>query len=157
MLGEKHASVSIEEEGECRPICKQLRQLLKWYPCELCALARGSRSEPLTWLKKSYFAQRLPISHSGNRCLFSFDNNVNCTHLNDDDGVGNLINVVNKLTRRKNRLLSNSRERGEIIGSYSAEQIGVLNQVGFIHQALSEFASVSWRAKLRSHWREIHF
>ena len=53
MLGEKHASVSIEEEGECRPICKQLRQLIKWYPCELRALARGSRSEPLTWLKKS--------------------------------------------------------------------------------------------------------
>jgi hypothetical protein len=29
MLGEKRAGVSVKEDGECRPVCKQLRQLIK--------------------------------------------------------------------------------------------------------------------------------
>jgi hypothetical protein len=40
-------------------------------------------------------------------------------------------------------LLSNSRQRGEIIGSYSAEQIGIPNKVGFIHETLSPSISVA--------------
>jgi hypothetical protein len=32
MLGEKRAGVAVKKESECRPICKQLRQLIKRYP-----------------------------------------------------------------------------------------------------------------------------
>lgn len=143
MLGEKRAGVSVEKESEWRPVCKQLRQLIKRYPYKLSALARGSGSKPFTWVEKSEFAQRLAVSHRGNRRLFSLDDNVDGTHLNDDDGVGNLITFVNQLTRQENRLLSNSRQRGEIIGSYSAEQIGIPNKVGFIHETLSPSISVA--------------
>lgn len=108
MLGEKRAGVSVKKKGKCRPVGKQLRQLVERYPHKLRALAGRSGGEPFVRLEKSEFAQRLAGSHRDNRRLFSFDDNVDGAHLNDENGVGKLINVVSKLTRQENRLLGDS-------------------------------------------------
>jgi hypothetical protein len=47
----------------------------------------------------------LPIVTAG---ACSFDDNVDRTHFDDDDGVGILVNIINVLTRQKNRLLGDS-------------------------------------------------
>ena len=52
-LGEKRARVSVEEEGECRPVCKQLREFIKRYSYNLRALAGGSGGKSFAWLKKA--------------------------------------------------------------------------------------------------------
>jgi hypothetical protein len=143
MLGEKRASVPVKKKGKCRPLRKQLRQLIERYPHKLRALAGGSGSEPFVRLEKSEFAQRLTGSHRNNRRLFSFDDNVDGAHFNYENGVGTLINVVSKLTRQENCLLSDSQQSREIIGVYPAKQIRTLNHVSLIHQPLSpNFGSV---------------
>jgi hypothetical protein len=73
VLGEKRARVAIEKKREYRLICEQLCQFINRDAQNVSALAYGSRSEPLAWLKESQFAGvwLVPIIATGPVFLFA--------------------------------------------------------------------------------------
>jgi hypothetical protein len=117
MLGKKRRGVSVKNKTETRPLCNQSCQLIERYPQELSALPRERGSDTFTGIKKSKFAQTLAVSHRRERDLFTLRDNIDRTHLDDEDGIGVLTSVINTVARREVFFLSDSCQSREIASS----------------------------------------
>ena len=59
-------------------------------------------------------------------------NYVDRSHLDDEDGIGDLASVINTIARHEVFFLSDSDQSGEIAGDYVSKQIFLIRSALFI-------------------------